>query len=59
MSYLTNLCPDVDNDRKSNDQGSVLMVNSHIQRVYSAQMLKLTLQDHIHIKPVSRCLYRS
>ena len=59
MSYLTSLCPDVDNDRKSNDQGSVLMVNSHIQRVYSAQMLKLTLQDHIHIKPVSRCLYRS
>ena len=43
---------------KSYDQGSVLIVNSRIQCVSSAQMLKLTLQDYIRIKPVPRCLLR-
>ena len=37
---------------KSYDQGSVLIVNSRIQCVSSAQMLKLTLQDHSRIKSV-------
>ena len=37
---------------KSCDQGCVLIANSHIQCVSSARMLKLTLRDHIHIKPV-------
>ena len=45
------LFPDVDSDRKI-----LLIVNSHIQCVSSAQLLKLTLQDHIHIKPVPKCL---
>ena len=37
---------------KSYDQGSVLIVNSRIQCVSSAQMLKLTLQDHSRIRSV-------
>ena len=37
---------------KSYDQGSILIVNSRIQCVSSAQMLKLTLQDHSRIKSV-------
>ena len=44
---------------KSYDQGCVLIANSHIQCVSSAQMLKLTLRGHIHIKPVLWCLLRS
>ena len=48
---MTSLFPDVDIDRKI-----LLIVNSHIQCVSSAQSLKLTLQDHIHFKPVPRCL---
>ena len=48
---MTSLFPDVDIDRKI-----LLIVNSHIKCVSSAQLLKLTLQDHIHIKPVPRCL---
>ena len=44
---------------KSYDQGCVLIANSHIQCVSSAQMLKFTLRDHIHIKPVLWCLLRS
>ena len=58
---MTSLCPDVDIGRKilRSGLGSVLIVNSRIQCVSSAQMLKLTLQDHIRIKPVPRCLLRS
>ena len=44
---------------KSYDEGSVLIGNSCIQCVSSAQMLKLTLQDHLLIKLVPRCLLRS
>ena len=57
---MTSLCPDVDIGRKilRSGQGSVLIVNSRIQCVSSAQMLKLTLQNHIRIKPVPRCLLR-
>ena len=44
---------------KSYDQRSVVIVYSHIQCESSAQMLKLTLQDHIPIKPVPRILLRS
>ena len=36
---------------KSYDQRSVLIVNSRIQCVSCAQMLKLTLQDHLRINP--------
>ena len=46
VSYMTSLCPDVDIDRKILRSGSVLIVNSRVQCVSSAQMLKLTLQDH-------------
>ena len=58
---MTSLCPDVDIGRKilRSGLGSVLIVNSCIQCVSSAQMLKLTLQDHIRIEPVPRCLLRS
>ena len=58
---MTSLCPDVDIGRKilRSGLGSVLIVNSRIQCVSSAQMLKLTLQNHIRIKPVPRCLLRS
>ena len=57
---MTSLCPDVDIGRKilRSGLGSVLIVNSRIQCVSSAQMLKLTLQNHIRIKPVPRCLLR-
>ena len=58
---MTSLCPDVDIGRKilRPGLGSVLIVNSRIQCVSSAQMVKLTLQNHIRIKPVPRCLLRS
>ena len=44
---MTGLCPDVDIDRKSYNQGSVLIVNFYIQCVSCAQMLILMLQCHI------------
>ena len=49
--YMTSLCPDVGIDRKILRSG--VGVDRKFLHLKGAQMLILTLQCHIHVKPVS------